>query len=101
MRRAFYAIEYSRFIYDEAFHDSEVEKDVDRLLQHFSNLALAWQAGLLKRSDLQQVEYYVRRIMRNSGIREYISFVEDWSNGADIGQHPYVALVKLGKALDA
>ena len=43
MQKAFYKIEYGRFKYEpSAFHGSEEEREIDKLLHHFSNFALLW-----------------------------------------------------------
>jgi hypothetical protein len=47
MSSMFYKIEYSQFRYTDKFHESPEERQLDKLLQHLSNLGLAWQAGLL------------------------------------------------------
>ena len=101
MKRAFYMIEYSRFTYDESFHDSDLERELDQLLQHFSIVALSWQSGLLKAPDLKPLEYFVLRIMRDSEVKMYVAFVESWSQQAELGQHPYSALAEMGRILGA
>jgi hypothetical protein len=47
IQRARYAIVYSQFLYTDDFHGSESERDIDKLLRHFLNIALAWQAAVL------------------------------------------------------
>ncbi len=56
IQRAFYLIEYSKFEYQSGFHDSETERDVDKLLRHFANLALSWQSGLLSLQDVRPMQ---------------------------------------------
>jgi hypothetical protein len=65
IQRAFYSIEYSEFRYAADFHGSDSERDIDKLLRHFSNIALAWKAGLLGTHDLRPIQYYVLRIVWN------------------------------------
>lgn len=101
MRAAFYSIEYSEFKYSLDFHNSPEERKLDKLLIHFSNLALAWSAGLLTNKDIKPLQYHVRRILRNSDVKQYINFVEDWSDSADLGEHPYKTLSRLAKKLGA
>ena len=102
MPAIFYEIEYSRFKYNAAtFHDSAEEKQLDKLLMHLSTAALAWEAGLLRREDLQPLQYIVRRTLRDPGVTEYLGFVAEWSSRANLGEHPYIALANLGRALDA
>jgi len=68
MQKIFYDIEYSKFRYDDDFHESESERRLDKLLVHFSNLALAWKSGLLKDDDINPVQYYARRLLRDADV---------------------------------
>jgi hypothetical protein len=95
MRAIFYSIEYSEFQYEDDFHNSPEERKLDKVLVHFSNLALAWQAGLLTDTDIEPVTYFVRRLLRDKGVKQYLQFVEVWSDHADLGEHPYAALTKM------
>jgi hypothetical protein len=101
MQRAFYAIEYSEFKYDGEFHQSPHEKEYDKLFRHFSNLALAWQSGLLSTKDVLPIQYYVLRILRNPEVVKYLKFVEEWSRSEGLRDHPYAVLVRMGEALSA
>lgn len=102
MQEMFYKIEYRQFVYEQdTFHESIEEKQLDKLLMHFSSTALAWQSGLLTNKDIQPLEYLVRRILRNEGVAEYLKFVSDWSARANLGKHPYIALSQMGRAIAA
>jgi hypothetical protein len=100
IQAAFYAIEYSDFVYDASFHKSDQERQVDKLLRHFANIAMAWQAGLLTTQDARPIQYYVLRIMRDAEIQKYLAFIEQWSSRAALGQHPYSVLEKLRQAFE-
>jgi hypothetical protein len=101
MQAIFYKIEYSEFFYSKStFHNSAEEKQLDKLLMHFSMAALAWKSGLLKTEDLHPLQYFVRRVLRDSGVEEYLRYNSEWSAKAGLGSHPYVALVEMGKALE-
>lgn len=100
IQRAFYAIEYSVFRYDSSFHKSGIELDLDKLLRHFANIALAWQAGLLSTVEMKPVKYYVLRVMRDPEIQKYLAFIAEWSARARLGEHPYSVLAKLWRALE-
>lgn len=95
MQEAFYSIEYANFRYDEQFHGSATERSIDKLLRHFSNTALAWQAGLLKAEDVRPIKYYVVRIMGNIEIQRYMAFMEQWTDNPGMDGHPYLALLAL------
>ena len=86
-------------MYDSAFHRSEKEREIDKLLRHFANIALAWQAGLLTIADVKPVQYYVLRVMRDPEIQKYLDFISQWSVRASLGEHPYRVLTKLSHEL--
>lgn len=101
MQAIYYKIEYSRFDYNQPeFHDSPEEKQLDKLLMHLSTAALSWRAGLLRTEDLSPLQYLVRRVTRDPGVTAYLNFVSEWSSQAGLGEHPYIALVEMAKALD-
>lgn len=99
LQNAFYAIEYSVFKYDDSFHNSKFEREIDKLLRHFVHIALAWQAGLLSIADIKPIQYYVLKVMRDPEIRHYLEFIADWSQQNNIGEHPYAVLTKLSEQL--
>jgi hypothetical protein len=101
IQRAYYAVAYSRFVYTDDFHGSESERDIDKLLRHFSNIALAWQAGLLSTHDVRPIQYYVLRVTRNDEVRRYLKFMADWSKQQNLGEHPYVVLDQLSEQLSS
>jgi hypothetical protein len=86
IQRAYYAIEYSKFQYNDEFHGTDLERDIDKLLNHFSNIALAWQAGLLNIRDVRPIRYFVLRVTRDPEIRKYLAYMADcpksssWAN---------------------
>ncbi len=101
MQAIYYKIECSRFDYNQPeFHDSPEEKQLDKLLMHLSTAALSWRAGLLRTEDLSPLQYLVRRVTRDPGGTAYLNFVSEWSSQAGLGEHPYIALVEMAKALD-
>jgi hypothetical protein len=101
IQQAFYAIAYPKFEYKEGFHESEYERHIDKLLRHFSNIALAWQAGLLSIRDIRPIQYYMLRVLRNPEIKNYLDFVARWSEQQQLGEHPFSVLKALTKRLDS
>jgi len=99
IQNGFYAIEYSTFTYGPDFHNSVSEREIDKLLRHFANLALSWKGGLLSTEDIRPVRYYIVRVMRDPQIGNYMEVIASWSKTAGLGQHPYAALVQLSDAL--
>ena len=101
MQTAFYAIEYDDFYYGDGsrFHKTDEERRADKLLRHFAALALAYNNGLIRREDLVLVQYYVKRILKNDEVQEYLDFLFQWAKKQGV-EHPYQELVKLGKHLE-
>jgi hypothetical protein len=95
IQRAFYSIEYDKFTYSESFHDSEEERDIDKLLRNFANLAILWKSGLLSIEDLRPAQYYILRVMKNPDILKYMDFMENFLKRSTNGQHPYAVLGEL------
>jgi hypothetical protein len=95
IQRAFYAIEYNEFVYDSRFHKSDQEREIDKLLRHFANLALSWKSGLLSIEDVRPVQYYILRVMKNPEILKYMEFMTEWLKRSNSGQHPYAVLGEL------
>ena len=77
----------------------EQEREIDKLLRHFANLALSWKSGLLSTEDVRPIRYYVVRVMKNREIEKYMQFMAGWSKTAGLGQHPYSVLVQLSDEL--
>jgi hypothetical protein len=99
VQRTFYSIEYGEFLYSADFHKSERERQLDKLLIHFANLALSWKSGLLTTGGLQPVQYYILRVMRDPAVLKYMEFLESWKEQARVGPHPYPALLALSDQL--
>jgi hypothetical protein len=101
IQRAFYEIAYPKFQYNAGFPGSGYERDIDKLLRHFSNIALAWQAGLLSIHDIRPIQYYMLRVVRNPEIKKYLDFVARWSKEQHLGEHPFTVLDALTKQLES
>jgi hypothetical protein len=99
IQHAFYEIAYPKFPY-EGLQRSEYGRDVDKLLRHFSNIALAWQAGLLSLHDIRPIQHYMLRVVRNPEIENYLDFVARWSKEQQLGEHPFTVLDALTKQLE-
>jgi hypothetical protein len=69
IQRAYYLIGYPKFEYKEGWHGFDNMRDIDNLLRHFSNIALAWQAGLLSIHDIRPIQHYMLRALRNPEIK--------------------------------
>ena len=102
MQSAFYKIEYEKFEYrPENFHDSKEEREIDRLLRHFSNLAILWRDELLDLKDVSPLHYHISRITTDPEIIKYLSYLKErWRPRMGIEDHPYNELQSLAKALE-
>jgi hypothetical protein len=99
IQKAFYSIEYSEFKYDRNFHKSAQEREIDKLLRHFANLALSWQASLLSTEDVKPVQYYIMRVLNNTEVVKYLDWLAGWTSQQGLGEHPYAVLRKMANAL--
>lgn len=99
MQNAYYAIEYGSLKFDDGFRNSPRERDVDKLLRHFANIALAWQAGLLTLRDVRPLEYYILTVSRDAEVQKYVAFVVAYSKRVSPNEHPYAVLDKLARTL--
>ena len=101
IQHAFNEIAYPKFQYIEGFQGTEHERDIDKLLRHFSNVALAWQAGLLSVRDIRPIQYYLLRVVRNPEIKKYMDYVALWSKEQKMGEPPIAVLDALTNQLDS
>ena len=88
-------IEYGNFEYDLHFHHTDTEKEIDKLMTHFSNPALMWKVGWLSLNDLGPARYFLVRIIANGEIKKYMEWLDSWTKQAGIGSHPYDSLKEL------
>jgi hypothetical protein len=100
IQHAYNTIVHPEFQY-QGFDSPEYEQQIARLLRHFSNIALAWQVGLLSIQDIRPIEYYILRVVRNPEIKKYIDFVARWSKEQKLGQNPFIVLNALTDRLEA
>ena len=103
MKIMFYKIDYNKFRYDRdtRFQEPADEYELDKLLSHFSTVALAWKNGVTHPDDLVIVKYYVIRIMRNPGVILYVEeFLRKWVKRNGIDKHPFELLVELRDFLE-
>ena len=99
MQEAFYIIEYDKFEYNKDFHKSKNEEKIDRLLRHFSNIALLHKNKLVSSKDIEHIKYYIIRVMGNTEIKKYIQFLENWTKRSGINGHPLLSLKELYEEL--
>lgn len=99
IQKAFHVIDYDNFFWDGNFQDSDQEHHIDKILRHFANIALAWQAGLLSTSDIKPVQYYILRVTCNKHIQDYLKHIDKLSKNYNQGEHPFAVLNRLSTKL--
>lgn len=80
----YYDIEYNKFLYANTFHGSILEKQLDKLLGHFSNIGRLYLLGILTKDDLRFFEYEFLVIHGNKNVQAYLRFLDDWFKAQNI-----------------
>jgi len=96
----YYKIEYSDFVYDNLFHGSDLEKKLDKLLGHFSNIGRLFHLGILTRNDLRFLEYEFLIIYQNKNIQAYLNFLDNWFHLRNINDKKFEYFRLTGKYLE-
>lgn len=96
----YYKIEYSEFRYDGNFHGSDMEKQLDKLLGHFSNIGRLYNLGILAREDLKFLEYEFLVIYQNKNIQAYLKYLDGWFKVRQINDKKFYFFRMTGKLLE-
>jgi hypothetical protein len=96
----YYKLEYSDFKYDNNFHGSETEKQLDKLLGHFSNIGRLYFAKILTREDLKFLEYEFLIIFQNKNIKAYLNFLDNWFKTRGIKDQKFDYFRQTGQLLE-
>lgn len=72
IRGLFYDIEYGKPWYNQEFHESDKEKQVDKALAYFSYVCYLRKYNLIKKKEFVFFEYEVARIASNSDFVKYM-----------------------------
>ena len=106
MQKVFYEVEHGNFNYRGigALRAVGMEEPTDKLLRHFSVLAIAWKNNLVKDDTLRTACYYMLKVLDNPSIQEYMERVCNVAamkskSPTDIGEHPYKVLLEMGEKL--
>jgi hypothetical protein len=97
---AYYLIEYGGFEYDAAFHTSELEKKIDRLLVHFENIASLFEAKVVSLDELDIVAYNYLVIYQNPEIQQYFHWLDSWYKTRGIKERPFDTFRKVGATVE-
>ena len=101
MIEIYYKIEYSKFIYDNgAFHGSETEKQLDKLLGHFTIIGRLYNLGILTREDMNFVKYEFLVIYQNQNIQAYLSFLDRYLKSQQINNKKFEDFRIAGQILE-
>ena len=89
IRKAFYLIEYDKFVYDENFHGSEIERLIDRLLTFADLVCSLYTKKAITDYEINYFKYEFARVYRNKNIQNYLSFLSEWYGQQKIGTEPF------------
>jgi hypothetical protein len=88
---AFYQIEYGTFKYDAAFHTSDLEPKIDRLLTLIDLVCEMRAQGVITRREMSFFDYQFNRVANNSEIQSYLHFLNDFYKRSGIKKKPFSA----------
>lgn len=100
MVEVYYKLEYSEFKYDENFHGSQTEKQLDKLLGHFSNIGRLYNLGILTLEDLKFLEYEFLVIYQNKNVQAYFDFLDAWFKLRQINNKKFEYFRLTGQVLE-
>lgn len=96
----YYKLEYSEFNYDNNFHGSDTEKQLDKLLGHFSNIGRLYFSDILTREDLKFLEYEFLIVYQNRNIKTYLNFLDNWFKIRQIKDQKFEYFRRTGQLLE-
>lgn len=100
MQQIYYKIEYGRFTYNiETFHQSEEEKQLDKLLSLFSNIGQLYQMGIVRDRDLEFIKYEIQIIYEDPYIKSYFKTLDYWFKIRQISHLKFQTFRDLGKTI--
>jgi hypothetical protein len=97
----YYKIEYGRFVYEQqAFHGSDEEKKLDKLLDVYDNIAKLYLLKNFTIRDLNYVAYSYLVVYQDQAIKTYLSFLDKWYVERGMKVKPYEAFRIVGDILE-
>jgi hypothetical protein len=99
MQDAYYDVEYNRLKYDEDFHMSPKEIDLDRLLGWLDAICYLYLKRLIGKSELQIIAYEISIITANTEVKKYMEFLDNWTHSSRLPHTPFASLRKVGYVL--
>lgn len=95
----YYQLEYSEFIYDDHFHGSRSEKQLDKLLCLFDTLAKQVEMNLLELKDIDLLAYEYLVIYHDKNVKLYLEFLDSWVDIKGLKRPQFEAFRAVGKLL--
>lgn len=77
IRKVWYMLEYNQFVYDENFHDSELEKPTDRLLTFIDLLCSLHARGVITAREILYFKYEIHQMYTNEALARYLTHVKN------------------------
>lgn len=77
--KTLYMIDYSEFQYDENFHNSDNEAKIDKFLYLCEYILYLRNNNIIREKEFLFFEYDINRIIKNTGIQSYLSYLEKLS----------------------
>ena len=93
IRKAFYQIEYDRFVYDASFHGSSSEKTIDRLLSFIDLVCEIYEQKVITKREMSFFKYEIIRVYMNDNIQNYLKFLKDFYDLVEIGTIPFSSFI--------
>jgi len=97
---AYYLIQYGRFTYDAAFHGSDLEKQIDRLLVHFENIASLFEAKVVSIAELDIIAHRYLVIYQNPEIQRYFEWLDSLYKERGIEARLFDTFRKVGAIVE-
>jgi hypothetical protein len=84
IKKAFYLIEYEKFIYDESFHCSPDEQAFDRMFGFNDLVCDLYFQGVLTKREMAYFRYGFTRIYQNKEVVKYLDFLKSFFSDSGI-----------------
>lgn len=92
-KEGFYLIINNKFIYDDGFKGSQIEKQVDALLSFLEMICSLYKAGILTKQEMPFFEYAFRKVYANSNIRTYLEYLRKTSEHSGNKTTPFASYI--------
>ena len=95
----YYKIEYQKLKYSSDFHGSDDEKNLDKLLEFYDNIAKLYELKNFTLEDLDYVAYRYLIIYQDQSVKVYLEFLDNWFEKRGMKLKPFLNFRKVGKVL--